>query len=63
MQISLRIVGFMAAISGIVSASRYASVPYNAFTGGPLLLEAISHRWFPGTLANELSGYLDVPSR
>ncbi|MEM9443575.1 MAG: ABC transporter permease, partial [Pseudomonadota bacterium] len=35
------IVGLMAAIGGIVGASRYASVSFNAFAGGPLLLEAI----------------------
>ena len=35
------LVGFMAALGGIVGASRYASVSFNAFAGGPLLLEAI----------------------
>ena len=43
------IVGFMAAIGGIVGASRYASVSFNAFAGGPLLLEAIGAAVIGGT--------------
>ncbi len=43
------IVGFMAAIGGIVGASRFASVSYNAFAGGPLLLEAIGAAVIGGT--------------
>ena len=43
------IVGFMAAVGGIVGASRYASVSFNAFAGGPLLLEAIGAAVIGGT--------------
>ena len=43
------IVGFMAATGGIVGASRYASVSFNAFAGGPLLLEAIGAAVIGGT--------------
>ncbi len=43
------IVGLMAAIGGIVGASRYASVSFNAFAGGPLLLEAIGAAVVGGT--------------
>lgn len=43
------IVGMMAAIGGIVGASRYASVSFNAFAGGPLLLEAIGAAVIGGT--------------
>ncbi len=43
------IVGLMAAIGGIVGASRYASVSFNAFAGGPLLLEAIGAAVIGGT--------------
>jgi D-xylose transport system permease protein len=43
------IVGLMAAVAGIVGASRYASVSYNAFAGGPLLLEAIGAAVIGGT--------------
>ncbi len=42
-------VGMMAAIGGIVGASRYASVSFNAFAGGPLLLEAIGAAVIGGT--------------
>lgn len=37
------------AIGGIVGASRFASVSYNAFAGGPLLLEAIGAAIIGGT--------------
>ena len=43
------IVGMMAAIGGIVGASRYASVSFNAFASGPLLLEAIGAAVIGGT--------------
>lgn len=43
------IVGLMAGIGGIVGASRYASVSFNAFAGGPLLLEAIGAAVIGGT--------------
>lgn len=43
------IVGFMAALGGIIGASRYASVSFNAFAGGPLLLEAIGAAVIGGT--------------
>jgi len=43
------LVGLMAAIGGIVGASRYASVSFNAFAGGPLLLEAIGAAVIGGT--------------
>ena len=43
------IVGLMAALGGIVGASRYASVSFNAFAGGPLLLEAIGAAVIGGT--------------
>ncbi len=43
------LVGMMAAIGGIVGASRYASVSFNAFAGGPLLLEAIGAAVIGGT--------------
>lgn len=43
------IVGLMAAIGGIIGASRYASVSFNAFAGGPLLLEAIGAAVVGGT--------------
>lgn len=43
------IVGGMAAIGGVVGASRYASVSFNAFAGGPLLLEAIGAAVIGGT--------------
>ncbi|WP_136659744.1 ABC transporter permease [Nitratireductor sp. XY-223] len=43
------IVGLMAAVGGIVGASRYASVSFNAFAGGPLLLEAIGAAVIGGT--------------
>jgi D-xylose transport system permease protein len=42
-------VGLMAAIGGIVGASRYASVSFNAFAGGSLLLEAIGAAVIGGT--------------
>ena len=45
------IVGLMAAIGGIVGASRYASVSFNAFAGGPLLLEAIGAAVIGGNVA------------
>ena len=47
--IAFGIVGLMAAIGGIVGASRYASVSFNAFAGGPLLLEAIGAAVIGGT--------------
>jgi len=43
------IVGLIAAVGGIVGASRYASVSFNAFAGGPLLLEAIGAAVIGGT--------------
>ena len=43
------IVGFMAACGGIIGASRYASVSFNAFAGGSLLLEAIGAAVIGGT--------------
>jgi D-xylose transport system permease protein len=43
------IVGLMAAFAGIVGASRFASVSYNAFAGGPLLLNAIGAAVIGGT--------------
>ena len=43
------IVGGMAAIGGMIGASRYASVSFNAFAGGPLLLEAIGAAVIGGT--------------
>lgn len=43
------IVGLMAAIGGIVGASRYASVSFNASAGVPLLLEAIGAAVIGGT--------------
>ena len=43
------IVGFMAAVGGLIGASRYASVSFNAFAGGPLLLEAIGAAVIGGT--------------
>lgn len=43
------IVGLMSTIGGIVGASRYASVSFNAFAGGPLLLEAIGAAVIGGT--------------
>ena len=43
------IVGFMAAVGGIIGTSRYASVSFNAFAGGPLLLEAIGAAVIGGT--------------
>ena len=43
------IAGLMAVIGGIVGASRYASVSFNAFVGGPLLLEAIGAAVIGGT--------------
>lgn len=43
------IVGLMAAVGGIFGASRYASVSYNAFAGGSLLLEAIGAAVIGGT--------------
>jgi D-xylose transport system permease protein len=43
------LVGFMAALAGIIGASRYASVSFNAFAGGPLLLEAIGAAVIGGT--------------
>lgn len=43
------IVGLMAAIAGIVGASRYASVSYQAFAGGPLLLDGIGAAVIGGT--------------
>ena len=43
------LVGLMAAIGGIVGASRYASVSFNSFAGGPLLLEAIGAAVIGGT--------------
>lgn len=43
------IVGLMAALGGVVGASRYASVSFNAFAGGPLLLEAIGAAVIGGT--------------
>ncbi|WJS05631.1 sugar ABC transporter permease [Roseibium aggregatum] len=43
------LVGLMAAVAGIVGASRYASVSFNAFAGGPLLLEAIGAAVIGGT--------------
>ena len=43
------VVGGMAAVGGMVGASRYASVSFNAFAGGPLLLEAIGAAVIGGT--------------
>ena len=43
------VVGLMAAFGGIIGASRYASVSFNAFAGGPLLLEAIGAAVIGGT--------------
>ena len=43
------IVGLFAAFGGIIGASRYASVSFNAFAGGPLLLEAIGAAVIGGT--------------
>lgn len=43
------IMGFMASIAGIVGASRYASVSFSAFAGGPLLLDAIGAAVIGGT--------------
>ena len=43
------VAGFMAAAGGIIGASRYASVSFNAFAGGPLLLEAIGAAVIGGT--------------
>ena len=43
------IAGGMAAAGGIIGASRYASVSFNAFAGGPLLLEAIGAAVIGGT--------------
>ncbi len=43
------VVGMMAAVGGIIGASRYASVSFNAFAGGPLLLEAIGAAVIGGT--------------
>lgn len=43
------VVGLMAAVGGIIGASRYASVSFNAFAGGPLLLEAIGAAVIGGT--------------
>ena len=43
------LVGLMAAFGGIIGASRYASVSFNAFAGGPLLLEAIGAAVIGGT--------------
>jgi D-xylose transport system permease protein len=43
------LVGFMAALGGIVGASRYASVSFNAFAGGSLLLDAIGAAVIGGT--------------
>ncbi len=47
--VGFSVVGLMAAIGGIVGASRYASVSFNAFAGGPLLLEAIGAAVIGGT--------------
>lgn len=41
--------GLFAGIGGIVGASRYTSVSFNAFAGGPLLLEAIGAAVIGGT--------------
>ena len=41
--------GLFAGIGGIVAASRYASVSFNVFAGGPLLLEAIGAAVIGGT--------------
>ena len=43
------VVGLVAALAGIIGASRYASVSFNAFAGGPLLLEAIGAAVIGGT--------------
>ena len=43
------VVGLMAALGGVIGASRYASVSFNAFAGGPLLLEAIGAAVIGGT--------------
>ncbi|WP_080927999.1 sugar ABC transporter permease [Vibrio nigripulchritudo] len=43
------ITGLMAALGGIIGASRYASVSFNAFAGGPLLLDAIGAAVIGGT--------------
>lgn len=43
------IVGCMGAIAGIIGASRYASVSFNSFAGGSLLLEAIGAAVIGGT--------------
>ncbi len=41
--------GLIVAFGGIVGASRFASVSFNAFAGGPLLLEAIGAAVIGGT--------------
>ena len=43
------ITGLIAAIGGIIGVSRYASVSYNTFVGGPLLLETIGAAVIGGT--------------
>jgi D-xylose transport system permease protein len=43
------VLGFIAAIGGIIGASRYTSVSFNTFAGGPLLLEAIGAAIIGGT--------------
>ncbi|MBH30423.1 MAG: ABC transporter permease [Candidatus Marinimicrobia bacterium] len=43
------ITGLIAAIAGIIGVSRYASVSYNTFVGGPLLLETIGAAVIGGT--------------
>ena len=43
------LVGLVVAFGGIIGASRYASVSFNAFAGGPLLLEAIGAAVIGGT--------------
>ena len=43
------LVGLVVGFGGIVGASRFASVSFNAFAGGPLLLEAIGAAVIGGT--------------
>jgi len=64
------ILGFVVALGGIFGASRYASVSFNAFAGGTLLLEAIGAAVIGGTslfggrgrITNALLGALVIGS-
>jgi D-xylose transport system permease protein len=47
--IAFSITGLLVALGGIIGASRYASVSFNAFAGGPLLLEAVGAAVIGGT--------------